>query len=211
MMIVSDVVTLQDRGRYQGILGSCIGLGNTVGPLVSAAFVQSWSWRGFFYLVAPLMLIWCALSWLLLPSTMPKGQGLQKAKLVDWYGLFFGSVAIIFLLVPLSGGGSYFQWDSPMVISMLVIGGVSVVAFLYVEWRVSKLPMVPSTSAESGCECLRFSGTNLLQWRCSKTWRFPRSCCRTSSSGTVIMRLCTSSRCISRTFAECSLWVLPCF
>jgi MFS family permease len=145
MMIVSDIVTLQERGRYQGILGSCIGLGNTIGPLISAAFVQSWSWRGFFYLICPLMLVCCAASCLLLPSTMPKGQGLEKAKLVDWYGLFFGSMAIIFILIPVSGGGSYFRWNSPMVISMLSIGGASVIGFIYVEWKVSRLPMVPST------------------------------------------------------------------
>lgn len=211
MMIVSDIVTLQERGRYQGILGSCIGLGNTVGPLVSAAFVQSWSWRGFFYLIAPLMLICCALSWFLLPSTMPKGQGFQKAKLVDWHGLFFGSVAIIFLLIPLSGGGSYFQWNSPMVISMLTIGGVSAGAFVYVEWKVSKLPMVPSTSEQSRRECLRSLSTNPLQCPCSKTWLFPLSCCRTSCSDTVTTRPCTSSRFTIKMFAECSLSSPPFF
>lgn len=206
MMIVSDVVTLQDRGRYQGLLGSCIGLGNTAGPLLSAAFVQAWSWRGFFCLLAPLVLLCAALAWRLLPSAMPAGQGLAKARLVDWYGLVFGSVAIVFLLLPLSGGGSYFRWDSPMVLSMLVIGGVSVLAFLYVEWRVAELPMVPSTSEPSGCACLCFLGTNVPQCPCSRAWPSPPSCCRTSSSGTAIMRPCTSSRCTSRTSAECSLW-----
>lgn len=76
MMIVSDIVTLQERGRYQGILGSCIGLGNTIGPFVSAAFMQRATWRGFFYLISPLMVVSCALSFSLLPSTMPKGKGL---------------------------------------------------------------------------------------------------------------------------------------
>jgi MFS family permease len=31
MMIVSDIVTLKERGKYQGILGACVGLGNMVG------------------------------------------------------------------------------------------------------------------------------------------------------------------------------------
>lgn len=82
----------------------------------------------------------------LLPSTMPKGQGLKKAKLIDWWGLATGSVAIICLLIPLSGGGSYFAWDSTLVISMLAIGGAAAIAFVLVEWKVSKLPMVPSKS-----------------------------------------------------------------
>ncbi|KAK9368387.1 major facilitator superfamily domain-containing protein [Lipomyces kononenkoae] len=32
MIIVSDVVTLRQRGKYQGILSSCVGIGNTTGP-----------------------------------------------------------------------------------------------------------------------------------------------------------------------------------
>ncbi|KAL1849173.1 hypothetical protein Daus18300_013329 [Diaporthe australafricana] len=146
MMIVSDIVTLQERGRYQGILGSCIGLGNTIGPFLSAGFTQSskTSWRGFFFLISPLMVCSGIASFFLLPSTpMQKGQGLQKAKLVDWWGLLTGTVAIVLLLIPVSGGGSYFAWDSPLVISMLSIAGVALVAFLLVEWKVSKLPMVP--------------------------------------------------------------------
>ncbi|RMY04337.1 hypothetical protein D0868_06990 [Hortaea werneckii] len=35
MMIVSDIVTLQERGKYQGILGAMVGLGNALGPLIA--------------------------------------------------------------------------------------------------------------------------------------------------------------------------------
>ncbi|OCL07428.1 MFS general substrate transporter [Glonium stellatum] len=48
MMIVSDVVTLEERGKFQGILGSCVGLGNTVGPFLAAAFTKTTSWRDTF-------------------------------------------------------------------------------------------------------------------------------------------------------------------
>jgi len=53
------------------------------------------------------------------------------------------SIALIMLLIPISGGGAYFVWDSPMVITMLTIGGIFAIAFVYVEWRVSSLPMIP--------------------------------------------------------------------
>ena len=150
MMIVSDIVTLQDRGRYQGILGSSIGLGNTAGPFISAAFVQTTTWRGFFFLMSPLMFLCGVSAFFLLPSTVPPCQNqkemVQKAKLIDGWGLLAGSVAIIFTLIPISGGGSYFEWNSPMMISMLAIGGVALVVFIFVEWKVAQLPMVPRTS-----------------------------------------------------------------
>ncbi|KAF2762644.1 MFS general substrate transporter [Pseudovirgaria hyperparasitica] len=143
MMIVSDVVTLKQRGKYQGILGACIGLGNTFGPLVSGAFAQYLTWRGFFWLLAP-MGACCAVSgWFLVPSKPVEGHVMDKVKLIDWWGILTGTVAIILLLIPISGGGAYFEWTSPMVIVMLTIGAVALVAFLLVEAFISKLPMTP--------------------------------------------------------------------
>ena len=39
-IILSDIVTLRDRGRYQGILGMSIGLGNSIGPFLMAGFIH---------------------------------------------------------------------------------------------------------------------------------------------------------------------------
>ncbi|KAK4498724.1 hypothetical protein PRZ48_009234 [Zasmidium cellare] len=143
MMIVSDVVTLKQRGKYQGILGAFIGLGNTFGPLVMAAFAQGSTWRGFFYLLAPMGAL-CAISgWFLVPSKPVEGHGIEKVKLIDWSGILTGTVAVVFLLIPISGGGSYFEWGSPLVISMLTIGSIAALAFVGVERWVARLPMTP--------------------------------------------------------------------
>lgn len=148
MMIVSDIVTLQERGKYQGILGSCVGLGNLIGPVLAAVFAEKTSagWRGLFYLLAPTAAACCALHAWLLPSSVPKEDWRANVRKIDYWGVITASVALILLLIPISGGGTYFEWSSPMVISMLTIGGVFTVAFLYVEWRVSALPMIPCKS-----------------------------------------------------------------
>lgn len=80
-------------------------------------------------------------------------------QMIDWAGLGISLVAIVLLLVcrkpcrdagadiafqiPLSEGGSQFSWNSSLVISMLVIGGIVVFAFLAVEWKVASLPIMP--------------------------------------------------------------------
>lgn len=45
LIIVSDVVSLKDRGKYQGITEATILIGNACGPLIGAAFAESdWRW-----------------------------------------------------------------------------------------------------------------------------------------------------------------------
>lgn len=143
MMIVSDIVTLEQRGKWQGFLGAGIGGGNAVGPLLSAAFALHQTWRAFFWFLAPCGAIAGVIGWFYLPSTMPKGNAKQQFKLIDWGGIITATIAIVLILIPLSGGGSYFSWSSPMTISMLAIGSLSLLAFLLVEWKVARLPMMP--------------------------------------------------------------------
>ncbi|GAB7354796.1 hypothetical protein MBLNU459_g5189t1 [Dothideomycetes sp. NU459] len=142
-MIVSDVVTLQQRGKYQGILGSMIGVGNAVGPLVGAAFAEHSTWRGLFYLLAPLVLCAAALSAWVLPNNMPKVEFRKTLKKVDLLGLLTGTAAIILILIPVSEGGHQVPWNSPQIIAMLAVGGVCAFLFLLVEWKFAKLPMMP--------------------------------------------------------------------
>ncbi|KAF7558268.1 hypothetical protein G7Z17_g47 [Cylindrodendrum hubeiense] len=143
MIIVSDIVTLEQRGQYQGILGSMIGLGNMVGPFLAAALAHQTSWRVFFYMLAPLGGVTCTVTYFFLPSKPPTASFKESIGKVDWIGSLLSSIAIIFLLIPVSGGGAYFSWDSPMVISMLTIGGLSIFLFLAWEWKYAKLPMMP--------------------------------------------------------------------
>jgi MFS family permease len=148
MIIVSDVVTLQERGKYQGILGACVGSGNVIGPFLAAAFIQHATWRALFYLLCPLAAVSCVIAWLLLPSKMRPESMKNQLKKIDYYGVLTSAIAIIFVLIPISGGGLYFNWDSPIVISMLVIGSCSFVLFLFVEWKIAVLPMMPRTYLE---------------------------------------------------------------
>lgn len=145
MMIVSDIVTLKERGKYQGILGACVGLGNMVGPFLAAAFVQHSTWRGTFWLISPITAICGVLSFFLLPTpkNAPKMDFRVVSAKIDYWGILSGSAAIVLILIPVSGGGSYFAWDSPMVISMLAVGGCCMLGFLIIEYRVALLPMMP--------------------------------------------------------------------
>ncbi|KAJ5896714.1 uncharacterized protein N7473_006113 [Penicillium subrubescens] len=143
MIIVSDVVTLEQRGKYQGILGASLGVGNIIGPFIAAAFIMRSTWRGFFWMISPLAALSAVVGYFLIPNNARNDRFRKNISRIDWYGVLASSIGIIFLLIPISGGGSYFPWDSPMVISLLVIGGLSFIAFVFIEWKVAALPMLP--------------------------------------------------------------------
>jgi MFS family permease len=129
--------------RYQGILGSCVGLGNTIGPFLAAAFVENSTWRGLFWCICPLAVLSGTAVAFTLPPSKVHGELKVKISMIDYYGVATSSAAILLLLIPISGGGTYFEWSSPMVISMLTLGSIFAVLFILVEWKWSAMPMMP--------------------------------------------------------------------
>ncbi|RAO70616.1 uncharacterized protein BHQ10_006628 [Talaromyces amestolkiae] len=144
MIFVSDVVTLEERGKYQGIIGACLGVANIVGPFMAAGFIQApVGWRGFFWTLTPIVASGGAVCWFVLPASKVTGGFREKLSKIDVWGCLTSSAGIVLLLIPISGGGLYFQWNSAMVISMLVIGSCALVAFVIIEWKVARIPMMP--------------------------------------------------------------------
>ena len=47
-IVVSDLVSMRDRGKYQGILSAAIGLGSCTGPFIAAEMLrrggEAWRW-----------------------------------------------------------------------------------------------------------------------------------------------------------------------
>lgn len=158
MMIVSDVVTLEQRGKYQGVLGSCVGLGNTIGPFMAAGFTRASTWRATFYFIAPFAVAIAVLLAALLPrskiSPEPMRRTLGK---VDWAGIVLSCAGTIFLLVPVSGIRTDFSPSGPAFIAMVTVGSFLLSLFLMNEWRLARMPMLPrkSYTADTGLSQLQ--------------------------------------------------------
>jgi hypothetical protein len=80
---------------------------------------------------------------LILPPSKVIGEAMDKVKAIEFLGIICSTRAILLILIPASGGGTYFSWSSPIPISMLAIGSCSAVAFIIVEWKIAKMPMMP--------------------------------------------------------------------
>lgn len=78
-----------------------------------------------------------------LPPSKVHGELKDKIQAIDYYGVVTSASAILLLLIPLSGGGIYFEWSSPMVISMITLGSIMAILFVVVEWKWARMPMMP--------------------------------------------------------------------
>ncbi|KAH9940252.1 efflux pump antibiotic resistance protein [Amylocystis lapponica] len=143
MIIMSDVVTLRERGKYQGYLGVSMALSGGIGPLVGGLFSQLVSWRWCFWINVPIeMVAIVAIVWLL-PLKKVEGSTRQKLKKIDYLGVAIIVTSIVLVLLSLNWGGTTFAWDSVQILCTLLIGVTLMAVFILVEGRLAQLPIVP--------------------------------------------------------------------
>ncbi|KAF7914703.1 uncharacterized protein EAE98_011402 [Botrytis deweyae] len=152
-IIASDVTTLQQRGKYNGFIGLAVAFGSGLGPLLGGTMATKVSWRWTLWYDVPWLVILSIMLFVVLPSSKMAAGTRAKLGMIDWIGVGMSVAAIVLLLVPLSQGGSTFAWDSTLVIAMLVVGVVTFAAFLTVEWKVAKLPIMPIHLFRNGLSC----------------------------------------------------------
>ncbi|BFZ62623.1 hypothetical protein YB2330_003724 [Saitoella coloradoensis] len=162
MIIFSDLVSLRERGKYQGLLGAAVAIGGGIGPVIGGAFSEEATWRWVFWFTVPLTAISVVQIFFFLPLKHVVGSFRGKLAKVDWFGTFLILVATIFILVAISGGGSSYAWDSALVIALLVLGGVIFITFLIVEWKVAPLPIMPLRLFKNLSVCVIFIQTFLV-------------------------------------------------
>ncbi|KAF9309791.1 hypothetical protein BG003_009351 [Podila horticola] len=143
MIIISDVVSMRDRGKYQGIIGSMFGISAIAGPLLGGVLAEKSSWRWAFYLNLPLGAVSTIAIWFILRLPKVEGSNREKLKRIDFLGAFTIIVGIICVLLSTNWGGNEYAWSSVQVIVPYCVGAVFLLAFLFIEYKVAKEPIMP--------------------------------------------------------------------
>ncbi|CAG8615285.1 5208_t:CDS:2, partial [Dentiscutata heterogama] len=142
-IIISEIVPIKERGKYQGIIGGCFGIASVVGPLLGGVFTDKVTWRWAFFINIPLGVITFILVVFLLHLPSPTSSLLTKLKRIDWLGAFTLVVATILLLLSLNWAGSKYAWSDPLIIVLLCLGSIGYIIFVFIEANFAKEPIAP--------------------------------------------------------------------
>ncbi|CAE6483487.1 unnamed protein product [Rhizoctonia solani] len=142
-LIVGDVVSVRERGKYQGILGAFVALSNGIGPLIGAAYSQKASWRWIFRMNMPLAVFASVCVYFFMPLKKVHGTAIDKLKKVDFVGSFLILIGTGAIILSLTWGGAEYPWTSAPVLVPLVLGCTIAITFIIWEWRFAELPLIP--------------------------------------------------------------------
>ncbi|KAJ7934421.1 major facilitator superfamily domain-containing protein [Mycena leptocephala] len=148
-IVISDIVSLRERGKYQGIISGVIAIGYCLGPVIGGAFAQKLEWEWCFWVTVPFSFLATCVVAFILPLKPVQGEIRSKLLAVDYVGTLLTLVGCTLFILPLIWGGVTFPWTSPMVLAPLLSAFVVVAIFCLWEWKGARLPIVPMVSYSS--------------------------------------------------------------
>ncbi len=136
--IIADVVPARERGKYMGIMGGVFALSSVAGPLLGGWFTEGIGWRWAFWMNIPLgaLAIVTAVFFLRLPKVEHARPQLDVA------GMGLLALASTGLVLTSTWGGTTYDWDSLLILSLILGTIVAAVAFVMVERRAAE-PIMP--------------------------------------------------------------------
>ncbi|OOF90580.1 hypothetical protein ASPCADRAFT_519135 [Aspergillus carbonarius ITEM 5010] len=141
-IVISDLFSMRHRALYISATALVWVLAGTTGPVIGGALSQYVSWRWCFWINLPV----CGGAFLIvlffLELHNPRTPVWEGIKAVDWLGSISILAVVVLLLLGLDFGGVSFAWSSPTVICMVVVGGLLIGVFLFVERKVARFPLM---------------------------------------------------------------------
>ncbi|GAA4707602.1 drug resistance transporter, EmrB/QacA subfamily [Promicromonospora umidemergens] len=137
-ILIADIISPRQRGRYMGLMGSIMGIGMVGGPVLGGFLTDAINWRWNFFVGLP----FAVASIIVLQMTLRLPKRPRGTEKLDIAGATLISVGIAALLLWITFAGTEFDWISWQTAALA--GGALVVlaTAVLVELRV-KTPLIP--------------------------------------------------------------------
>ncbi|KAM0252253.1 hypothetical protein ACHAP5_001239 [Fusarium lateritium] len=146
MMAIIPMVPLHKRPMFQSMFGMVFGISSVVGPLLGGVFTQHATWRWCFYMNLPIGAVASVFLFFFLKVSDKKHESvpaLEHITRLDPLGTFFFVPSMVCLILALQWGGSTYAWGSWRIILLLVLFGLTLVAFAIVQVKMPKTATIP--------------------------------------------------------------------
>ncbi len=137
-ILMADIISPRERGRYMGLLGGIMGLGMVGGPLLGGVITDSLSWRWNFFIGLPFAIG----AIVVLQRTLHLPKNRKNRVSIDYLGALTLSVGVALLLLWVTFADSSFAWVSWQSGLMLGSAVALLAATAWIENHVAE-PIIP--------------------------------------------------------------------
>src|SRR4051794_15040875 len=136
---IGDVVPPSERGKYTGLFGAVFGTSSVAGPLIGGFFTTHISWRFIFYVNLPVGALAFAVLAVALPSVTER-----RRHSIDYLGTGLLAIGLSSIVLLTTLGGNTYDWSSPEIVGLGIIGVLALALFARVEARAAE-PILPTS------------------------------------------------------------------
>jgi len=142
-IIIGDIVSPRERGKYQGLFGAVWGVSSVAGPLLGGFFADQGEilgitgWRWIFYINIPFGILA-----LLVTSSVLHIPRANVKHAIDYLGALFMVIGVAAILLAISVTGPVDGWLHPYTLSYFAIAILFTALFIWWESKVEE-PLLP--------------------------------------------------------------------
>ncbi|MDJ0338560.1 MDR family MFS transporter [Cryobacterium sp. PH31-O1] len=137
-IIMADIISPRERGRYAGLFGAVMALGTIGGPLLGGVVTDAFGWRWNFFIALPVAIV----AIVLLQRTLHLPPRVKRVVRIDYLGAALITSGVSLLLIWVTLAGSQFEWLSLASFAMVIGAVIILVAAVIVEFRAPE-PIIP--------------------------------------------------------------------